>query len=368
MRRVIFSLSFFMILLLPALYVFFVEPKTFSESENRMLAQVPQIGMDEVLEGRFQEGISDFLIDQFPLRERLIKLNTAIRKVTGNREINGVYLGNDHYYFCRFTDADYSLSRAVSIFQMIEAFADHQSVPVTVMPVPSPGTVLSDKLPGDAPYYDAQFVYEEARQQLSCPVIDLRGVFAACGTDAQLYYRTDHHWTTKGAYLAYQEYCKSMEMIPGEYDLTAVSDSFYGTVYSRLLDAAAIPDSVEAPMTLPELTVIIDDNKVQNSLFVEECLEKKDKYAFFLGGNWGKVKIQTSVENQKKLLVIKDSFANCFVPFLVGDYEEIVMVDLRYYDESVEKLIRESGSTEILVLYELSNLLTDKGILKLAES
>ncbi len=364
-NRFFFIVLFFFSLFLLSAFTFLLPTEEFSQIENRVLAQKPHFSYQEMKDGQFQTGLSDFLSDQVPFRTMWIKANTKVQKLTGRKEINEVYLGKDHYYFQKFTDQSYSTSRMMGVFRMIEGMIQKQSVPVTMMLVPSPGTVLSDKLPGNAPYYQADLVYDTAKQLLSCKILDLRETFRAHAADTQLYYRTDHHWTSQGAYLAYEEYCKLMGMEPRQYNLQEVSKEFYGTIYSKVLDGAAKPDSLMAPVDLPKMQVTYDNGTQSDSFYHEEFLQKKDKYAYFFGGNWGKVTIKTEAPTKEKLLIIKDSFANSFVPYLLGDYAEITMLDLRYFKGNVENVIQESGSTQILFLYETSNFLTDTGIVGL---
>lgn len=362
--RVCFLGVFFISLILLAVMTLIQSPRAFSVNENRPLAQMPVISVKEIQTGSAQEDFSAFLSDQVPLRDYWIKANTFLKRLSGRTEINGVYLGKDDYYFQRFTDDSYSYSRVVSIFRMMDSFVQKQGIPTSVMLVPSPGTILSDKLPANAPYYDADIVFDTANQLLSCPVINLRNCFEAA-SDTQLYYRTDHHWTSQGAYLAYQQYCSALGYCPREYILEQVSSNFYGTLYSKVLDNAAEPDAVYAPAELPEVLITYEDGTVSDTPCHQEKLAQKDQYTYFFGGNYGMVTIQTKTQNTEKLLVIKDSFANSFVPYLSGDYSEIIMLDLRYFGGSVEDVIAQNGITQILFLYEMSNLLTDTGILRL---
>ena len=364
-NRTFFIFLFFVPLFLLAVLTAILPARSFSENENRPLTQMPAFSWEGIQSGTLQSELADWFSDQVPLRDFWIQTNTAIRKLTGQKEIGGVYLGDDHNYFQQFTDESYSAGRMASVFRMMDAFVQKQELPAAVMLVPSPGTVLSEKLPANAPYYDADAVFDVANQIFSCPVIDLRDCFAKNAGDAQLYYRTDHHWTSQGAYLAYRAYCGALGKTPREYTLEQVSDDFYGTLYSKVLDSAAQPDTVWVPEELPNVTVIYDDGTVADTPYHPEQLSQKNQYTYFFGGNYGTVAIRTEAENSGRLLVIKDSFANCFVPFLLGDYSEIVMLDLRYFGGSVEDVIAQQGITEILFLYEISNLLTDTGILGL---
>lgn len=368
-KPIIFVVLFFVVLGLFAGLTFGLPAKEFSPNENRYLAQMPELTVENLLSGEFQSQLDSFLSDQIPLRDFWIETNTNFKKWLGKTEINGVYFGSDGYYFQQFTEDSYSASRKAAVFALLERFAAKQSASVTVMPVPTPGAVLKDKLPANAPMYNADAVWEELKAAVpSAGFVDLRDAFASA--KEQLYYKTDHHWTAYGAYEAYVNYCVSAGL-PAKplkhFGVEQVSDSFYGTIYSKTLDSAAKPDAIYAPRNLPRHSVVFDGNKTGNSVYDESFLTQKDQYAYFFGGNWGKVEINTGANNGKRLLVIKDSFANSFVPYLMEDYEQIIMLDLRYFGGNVDQVITESGVTDVLVLYEMTNLLTDTGIIKLTK-
>ena len=372
-RRTAFVAVFFFLMLLASVLTFAMPAKAFSENENRVLASAPKLSFKNIKSGKFQEDLSDFLSDQVPLREAWIKVNTDLKKCAGKREINGVYLADDKYYVQKFTDESYSRSSMLSVFSMINEFADENkdSFKTTVMLAPTPGTVLKDRLPFDAPFYDDSRVFGAAEQMIpAAKFVDLRKTLinASDKKDSQLYYRTDHHWTGDGAALAYKKFAKSQGFKPSEYTLEKVTDEFYGTTYSKILDTSAKPDSIYAPKIDRKLKVVYGDGKKVNSLYDKSALNKKDKYEYFFGGNFDKVTINTGVKNDKRILLIKDSFANSFVPFIVNDYSKIVMVDLRFFDGDLRELCKKEDITDVLFLYETSNLLTDKGILKLANS
>lgn len=365
-KNVVFVVLFFVILGLFAGLTFGLPARAFSDNENRNLAQMPVFTVENLLSGEFQSDLDAFLSDQIPLREMWIETNTNIKKWLGKREINGVYLGSDGYYFQQFTEDSYSASRKDAVFALLGQFGKKIGVPVNIMMVPTPGVVLSDKLPANAPMYDADAMWQSLQAATpDCGFIDLRAAFA--DADTQLYYRTDHHWTTQGAYVAYQQYCAAMGLAAkplADFGLTKVSDSFLGTIYSKTLDSDAKPEEIWAAKDLPQITVTFDGEKTADTLYAEEFLGKKDQYAYFFGGNWGRVEIETEADNGKTLVIFKDSFANSFVPYILGDYEKIVMLDLRYFSGNVTEAV--AGATEVLFLYEMTNLLTDTGINKLA--
>lgn len=368
-QPVLFVFFFFGILALCAVLTFCLPQRNFSDNENRTLATMPALSWDTVKDGSFQKNFTDFLSDQVPGRELWVQANTVIKRLTGRQEINGVYFGQDGYYFQQFTDSSYSQSDAPQRFALIQKFGENAGVPVYLMPVPTPAAVLSEKLPADAPLYDADAVWNQCRELTqACRFIDLRERFDAARE--QIYYRTDHHWTAWGAYEAYLAYCGAagLEVKPlADFGLEQVSDRFYGTLYSKVLAPNAQPDSIFAPQALPTVQVKLDGKEETDSVYQPDFLEKKDKYAYFFGGNWGEVEIRTQTENGKHLLVIKDSFANSLVPYLLESYESITMIDLRYYSGSLRDLMQERGITEVLVLYEMTNLLTDIKFVRISQ-
>lgn len=108
-----------------------------------------------------------------------------------------------------------------------------------------------------------------------------------------------------------------------------------------------------------------DTDRTEKSLYDYTALDTKDKYAVYFGGNEPFLKIKTEVENERKILVIKDSYANCFIPFMMGEFQEIDVLDLRYTNQRLSEIIAEGGYTDILILYNASGFAEDMSISKL---
>ena len=230
----------------------------------------------------------------------------------------------------------------------------------TALIVPSPAGILRDMLPENAPYFNEDKAFGRLGDILGGTLLDSRETLSAVDDP---YYRTDHHWTTMGAQAAYTLWAQATGHTARSYDLTLATDSFRGTLYSKVL----LPDSVyDSVYYAPEITVesVVCDGK-DGALYDLSALEQKDKYELFLGGNYGQCAITTGTENGKHLLLVKDSFANSFVPFLTGDYETITMIDLRYYRGSMAELAAEAD--DILVLTEVTNLAGSGDYFKLSK-
>ena len=353
---------FLAVIALPAVFVFAGEDKTFSDNENRMLQTEPELTLTNVLNGSFQEKISDYISDQFPARDTWTQLGTQVKKLLGFRDIGGAYLGRDGYYIEKITPDSVDEKNLARNLSLVSDFLDaNKDIPATMLLVPATGTVMSDKLPAHAQMYDAQKLYETVRQALpSVSFPDLYTALSEAKTSQQVYYRTDHHWTWYGAHTAYKT------LLPdGKYDASPelLSDSFLGTTYSKTLDPDAKPDEVYISKVSDGVTVTADGKEI--SLYNMSAAGEKDKYKVFLGGNYGQTTISGGCKNGKTLLMIKDSFANSLVPFLTADYETIIMLDLRYYMGSAQQLISEQGVDEILFVCEMSSFANDKNMVKL---
>ena len=339
---------------------FFTPDRAFSENENRYLQTTPELTADNVLSGKFMTETENYTSDQILLRDFWTGTRSALQRLEGRQDISGTYLGADGRYFAKVTDDTFDWDNYQKNLTAVEAFFAANSGKVcTVLMVPSPAGVLGAELPANAPYYDEDRAFGMLEERLGGTFADTRTALAGA---ADPYYHTDHHWTTAGAQAAYGVWAAATGHTARSYTLTQAADSFRGTLYSKVL----LPDSAYDTVDYcPDITIVSADcdGTERDSLYDLTALEKKDKYELFLGGNYAKAVIRTGTENGKHLLVIKDSFANCFVPFLAGDYETITMVDLRYCREKLQPLADEAD--DILVLYEITNFAADGNLFKL---
>lgn len=364
----IFIIIVFAALAVPGLVIWLSPDKTYSANENRYLQTRPSFSWEKVFSGDLQNELTDFASDQFFERDFWTETATIIKKGAGYDDIGGVFLGKDHYYFEKVEDEDISPSRFSQNLSFVNKFIqDNKDLDSAVMLVPSPGTILSDKLPKGAELYNSTGMYAQAESMLKgTSFIDLRPQLQEAAGD-YIYYRTDHHWTARGAYIGYRQYCQAKGITPKSYDefgVVCASKDFYGTLYSKALDPAAVPDEVDIPESLPKVTVEYDGTK-HDSVYDESKLQTKDKYTVFFGGNYGEVVINTDSDSEKTLLVIKDSFANSMVPYLLDDYSRIIMVDLRYYRGNLQQEVEDNSVTDLLFLYEMSNFAQDNNLYKL---
>lgn len=347
--------------------------REYSDNENRYLMQFPSVNVQNVMTGEAQEELTDAFNDQFPGRDGWTGLSTRVKKWIGMKDVGGVYLGKDHYYFEKIMNQDISRTDYFQNLRFVNRLAAlSPGSQTSVMLVPPPGRILKDKLPAHASLYDADSMYKTAKETLQgAKLIDIRQELQQArktdkGTkdkgkkekETQVYYRTDHHWTQYGAYVGYRAYCESTGRKAASYtsfEIRKLSDDFYGTLYSKALDRDAVPDTIEIPQKLPEAEIICDGRKM-DEIYDMTKKDQKDKYAVYFGGNYGEVDIKMKhQDSDRTLLIFKDSFANSMVPFLMKDYAQIRMIDLRYFKKSVRKYLEENPADEVLVLYEMSS-------------
>lgn len=347
--------------------------RTFSESENRMLEQLPHFSLKTLVSGTFTSDFEKYVCDQFIFRDVWIGAKTDMDRIMGKKESNGIYLGQDGYLIQNFIPpAEEDLEEKVDA---IHAF-DHATPGLRkyVMLVPTAAALHKDKLPKYAMVGDEEAYLRKVRRLLD-PDIRFVDVFPAlyAKREQPIFYKTDHHWTTQGAYLAYLELCKQMGLIPRneeEFKTRQVTDEFYGSLYSKSGFRHLQPDSIELylPKEQEKYTVTyVDEGQTTDSLYAMEQLQGKDKYAVFLNGNHALIQIKTAHPNGKKLLVVKDSYANSFIPFLLNHFSEIDVVDLRYYEEDLALFVNGYDIHDMLLLYNANTFFEDSFIKNLAE-
>ena len=345
--------------------------RPFSENEKRVLAEAPQINAAGVADGSVFRSIESYLSDHFPGRNLWVGANAYLERAEGRGATEDIVCGTDGWLFTAPVSED--RETLWDNMQAITTFAGRQSVPVTMMAVPSAGAVVSDKLPAlHLPYPDADLL-EEARRIAGNTLhwVDLYTDFCSAEQPERLYYRTDHHWTSEGAYRAY---CLLMEelgqsSVPRDDFTVEQISGFYGTSYSKSGLWLTEPDTLElwTGSDIQAVTTVYDANRAdpvtREGMFFREYLEDADKYPVFLSGNHARVHIETNADSGKRLLVIKDSYAHALAPFLAEEYSTIDLIDLRYFkQQTISSWLEENPADEILLVYGLSSLAEDKNL------
>lgn len=341
--------------------------KEFSENENRYLEKMPEFSAKTVFDGEYTESLGDWLADHFPMRDFFMGWKTRAEMAGGRKEINHIYIGKDEYLiepYAKPQNTERIIDTFVSFYEKIK----EKNVDVSLMLVPTAVTIYSDRLPAYAPSSDQMKTAREIYDAVGMETVDCSEKLLEA-SEEQIYYRTDHHWTTAGAYCGYLAYCeeKGISPVPKEaLEARTVTDEFAGTLYSKVNDYNHKKDEITI-YTNPEdeLTVTYQDTgEVTDSLYNFDYLREKDKYSMFLNNIHSFVEIENkNASSDAVLMLIKDSYANSMVPFLAHHYKKIYVFDTRYYKEGPSAFLTEhSEVTDVLLLYNMNTLDSDSGI------
>ena len=355
------------------------EDKSFSESENRVLGTFPKLTVSTIMDGSFMEDFETYLTDQFPLRDGIISLKTFADRLLGKNEENGVYIGSEGYLFDSQTP--YNADSVKEIAKAVKTFKDkHSSFKTAFILSPNSSYIYSQYMPENLDMPSQKEQIEAVKKQINPQDIywpSVTDIFEKNAEKTQLYYKTDHHWTTRGAYLLFQELCiewrleNSKSDIDKKYDFYEVSTTFEGTLAST----SGVHDNTDKlEICVPkasEGTYVAhfeSSGEKTATLFFGDKLESKNHYEVFLGGNYDKVNISTVSQSERSLLLIKDSYANCMIPMLTPYFSKIVVIDPRYLTDSLDSIIKENEFTHMLYLYNLNTLLEDNSLVPCLES
>lgn len=338
--------------------------RVFSESENRVLASKPELSKEALLSGEFAEDYETYVTDQFVGRDKWIAMKTMSDILLQKRDINGVYLSQDGYLIEQHEPEEYTAELEDAKLALLKKLVDRWDA--KVMLVPTADNILTDKLPNHAAYYDQTGLLAKAKELVGEDnYIDVYGALQK-HAEEEIYYRTDHHWTTLGAYYGYQEWLD----VTGEYPVIreierrkAVTEDFLGTLHSRVnlpMEGEEIQyfyDTERRPVK-----VTYEDGRMTDTFYEESYLDTKNKYGYFLDDNHAFVRIQTSRPNGRILFVIKDSYANCTIPLLAQHYETVYVLDLRYFNGKLFQWMEQyetEGEMDVLLLYNCIHFLED---------
>ncbi len=362
---IIFILTLFLFLIINVI----VPDREKSVQENRMLATRPKFRLSSLISGDYDEKFEAYMDDQFVGRDMWRKLKVTVDRIGGSRLENGVYIGTNGQLLEQIEVADEN--HLAANIKAIKSFSESQSkIPVRMMLVPDAANVLNHSLPSLAKPEDQTQMFSMVRKDLGDSVewVDVSTELNKHKTE-KIYYKTDHHWTTLGAFYAFQVAAPSLGIegdLSGKYVSYAVSDSFNGMLASKSGVNLGEKEQIDIYVPTEEDTDLIvdyvDEGKRSTSLYDSSKLKEKDQYTVFLGGNSSLLDIRTVSTSTKRLLLVKDSFANSFIPFLTPYYREIVVVDPRYYSGTINDLMDSYRISEVLFLYSGNTFFKDNNI------
>lgn len=358
--------------------LFIALPDTdFSESENRILAKAPEIKLKSITDGSFESGFENYITDQFPFRDFFVRSNTAVSMYAlFKRDINGVYIGKDGFLFEKFENID--KDRMDKQINALSVFSERLDAPVFFAIAPNSIAVYGNNLPAFAPAEknSNSGILSNQRDYIdlfysslpsSITTINLLPTFEE-KKEEYIYYRTDHHWTTLGAFYAYQTICEYLGITPNsmdDYNITQVSNDFYGTLFSKG-NFPVSPDTISRfDLKNPISCSIVSDGENKPSLYDESYLSKKDKYSYFMSGNPAHLTVTTNAHSSKTAVFIKDSYTHCLLPFFIAHFDTIHMIDPRYISENLTEYVSSLNPDIVIVIYNAKTLSEDTNFIKL---
>jgi hypothetical protein len=340
-----------------------------SADENRMLASNPELKISSIISGSYMQQFENYQSDQFMGRSLWRKLKVTLNGIGGSREEHDVFQGKNGQLLENIAVPERDVLQ--SSVTAIKGFAENYSdIPVSVLLVPDAANAISQSLPFLAEVPEQNQSISAVKKGLGDSVQWIDGVQVMNKHKAEkIYYKTDSHWTTLGAFYAFEEAADVLGItadLSSAYASYPITGEFNGSLAAKsgLGTATKEEISIYVPKDTDNEVIVnyVDEQKKTTSLYDSEMLASRNKYAVFLGGNTSVIDIKTMAENQKKLLIVRDSYANCFVPFLTPYYKEIVMVDPRYYSGTIGDVMETYQITDVLFLYSGNIFFRDNNI------
>lgn len=344
--------------------------RRFSASERRNLSQRPTLSYEGLLDGSFSDDVESYLADQYPARDIWVYLNSLQNRLLGIDFQNGIYRGKDGYLIQRFDKTKIDAEKQTALASFLERHSDISSY---LMLVPTASWILADHLPTGAPqesekdWYEKWFETSGLQNQDNVTIVETAEELSAAAKEHQIYYRTDHHWTTYGASVGFEKLAEKMNLPyeKDDFEPVTVHTKFQGTMMSSSGFYSGTKDSIDLYLPKEPETLLVTNKEAQitaTTIYSEEGLLGNDPYEVFLGGNYGLLNIKTASTSGRKLLLLKDSYANAMIGFLTPYFSEIDLVDPRYYSSDLEMQIAVGQYTDILILYNLQSFASDTSL------
>ena len=344
--------------------------RQFSEQENRYLQMKPEFSFKSLFSGDYTSKFETYTTDQFTFRDEWITLKAASELALGKQENNDVHLCENGTLIEGYERPESSALDAN--MSALNTLVENTDAEVYFALIPDKSDLYASLLPKNAPNDSEKEVIDYCYAQSNATNVDMYSALGA-HTDEYIFYRTDHHWTSLGAYYGFSALAESMGFdypaLDSYADRHVISEEFYGTTWSSSGFSWVGPDTMEIFVNEPEglkVTSYPEGSPVEGKLYDFSFLEKKDKYSTFMGGNCPLHEIVTGNEGKPSLLIIRDSYTDSLLPLLLDDFSEIHVLDLRYYRASLKSYIEQNDFDSVLVCYSVSNFSTDSNIFLLS--
>lgn len=366
--KIVNIIVFFGIIAVLSAFSLLRRPAEYSELENRYLSAMPKLSASEYFSKGYTQSLSKYLDDRFLMRTNFISLHTRLELLQGRKEVNGIVILDDRMVEPIF-DVDYSnVEQSISA---INEFSREFDAKTYVLIVPTSAEIYSDRISTYKNAVSQKEFIDKCYAGLDKSIVTVKVLDTlAAAKDDYIYYRTDHHWTQYGAYLAYAVTARRMGIAPSgleRFNVMHASHSFLGSMHSRTLYSGIEEDTID--FYISNYRTVSKSQRDKNgvdgfeNVYLQENLLKKDKYLSYLGENTAKITLTSSAPSGK-LLVIKDSYANCFVPFMAEHYATVDVIDPRYITD-INNYVTERDYDAVLFLYNAKNFSEDNNLRKL---
>ena len=341
-----------------------IPDRSFSEQENRYLQTLPRFRISEFFSGRFSSNFEDYVTDQFAFRDQWMSLKARAELLIGKGENNGICYCSDETLIEPFiAPTEEEFARRLEAIEALKSVTD---IPVYFALIPTAAEIWSDMLPDGVPNDSQKALIDFADRELGGSTVDIYGALSA-KKDEPIFYRTDHHWTTLGAYYGYCAVAETMNMQPialDTYTKQIVSDSFLGTNCASSGFSWVHPDSIWTYVSQEDAVVtnFPEGEPVTSMLYDESALLTRDKYRYFYGGNTPLLTVETGNEGAPSLLILRDSYMDSMSPFLFAHFSKLHILDLRYFRADLSAYLTENDIDCILVCYSVKNFCEDASI------
>lgn len=330
-----------------------------SWNENRNLAPDPDFSPAHIFGGRFDDDFENWFSDHYMNRDFWIELKAILRKCMLSIENNNIYFAEEGRLVSRFAELDDTALSSNA--ETILAFAEEQNVTPNILLVPTAAWAAEEELPAGAWDLDQEALLAEMEEVFTeanfIPCLDY------LPRNPSLYFKTDHHWNEQGAYYGYEAICREvLNKEPNSFRYEDASTSFSGTMYSKSGAFWTAPDTIRTiiPETPVKAETVLDDGQVLDGVYNPKRLNEKDQYTYYVDGNHAREDIHTDIANGKTAILIKDSYSHILVPYLITEYENLILIDLRYYHAPVSDLLEDN--CDLYFIYSLDNFASDSNL------
>ena len=341
----------------------FTASRGFSDMENRYLETLPEADLESIQSGEWMKQLETYLADHVPARDEWVQMKNTVVRLSGRNQIGQVVFAEDGRLI---QVQDVTLDQLKENVKLLANWADTlpEEIEVNFLLAPNASWIYRELLPEDTITYEPEEACRiveaglSERVRLTVPYETLRA-----HVDEAIYFKSDHHWTMRGAAYTYMDLAEDLGLEgadPFKYGVAVMGQDFKGSVYSQAPVFGYGGEAFEVFM-VPGLDAQWSTETGSGNVLMKERFKMKDQYTAFFGGNYGLSRIvNEKAQSEKKLLILKDSYANILVPFLIEDYREIVMVDLRQFRGSVSTLVEQEAVDRVLGIYNLDFLCTDQ--------